>query len=209
MSSKRKKQSKREPQNKTTMLEALGMKRVTDLFHNERLHFFLGMVLLAVSVCMLLSFVSFLTTGQADQTLIETPKPGEMANENHAFQNLCGSVGAYVSHFLVKRCFGLPAFIIPVFLFVVSLNLMRAYKANLMKWFMCLSLVMIWFSIALARYVTPWFQDLHYSLGGDHGHAVGKWVEGFVGTPGLTALLLIIAVLFLMYVSTETFYFMR
>ena len=209
MASQRKKTGMKGSQSKTTLLEALGMKRITDLFHNERLHFFLGMVLLAVSICMLLSFISYLTTGQADQTLIESPKAGEMVNENHEFQNLCGSIGAYTAHFFVKRCFGLPAFIIPVFLFIVSLNLMRAYKANLLKWFMCLALIMIWFSIAMAKYVTPWFQDLHFSLGGDHGQSVGKWVEGFVGMPGLTALLIIIAVLFLMYLSSETIYFIR
>ena len=45
MASQRKKTGMKGSQSKTTLLEALGMKRITDLFHNERLHFFLGMVL--------------------------------------------------------------------------------------------------------------------------------------------------------------------
>ena len=209
MSSKRKKSSARSNQKGTTLMEALGMSRVTEIFQNERLHFFLGMLLFAVSICMILSFVSFFTNGQADQTLIEFPRSGELSNEGHEFQNYCGSIGAYTAQFLIKKCFGLPAFIIPLYLFIVSLNLMKAYKTNLMKWFMCLTLVMIWFSIALAKYVNPWFEDLHFSLGGDHGQNVGKFVEGFVGTPGLTALLAIIAILFLMYLSSETIFFIR
>ncbi len=209
MSSKRKNSSARGSKNSTTLMEALGINRVTEIFQNERLHFFLGMLLFAVSICMILSFISFFTSGQADQTLIEYPRAGELANEGRDFQNYCGSIGAYTAYFFIKKCFGLPAFIIPLYLFIVSLNLMKAYKTNLMKWFMCLTLVMIWLSIALAKYVTPWFDDLHFCIGGDHGQSVGRFVEGFVGAPGLTALLVIIAILFLMYLSCETIYFIR
>ena len=209
MSKKRKKYKSQSRGSDKTLLEAIGLNRVVDIFYNERLRFLIGMLLFAVATCMVLSFVSFFSTGQADQTMIEYPRAGEMANTAHEFQNLCGAVGAYVSHFFIKKCFGLPAFIVPLFLFIVSLNLMKAYKTNLSKWFMCLALVMIWFSIALAKYVTPWFEDLHFSLGGDHGRSVGRFIEGFVGAPGLTALLIIIAILFLTYVSSETIYFIR
>ena len=157
MSKKRKKNKSQSRGSDKTLLEAIGLNRVVDIFYNERLRFLTGMLLFAVATCMVLSFVSFFSTGQADQTMIEYPRAGEMANTAHEFQNLCGSVGAYVSHFFIKKCFGLPAFIVPLFLFIVSLNLMKAYKTNLSKWFMCLALVMIWFSIALAKYVTPWF----------------------------------------------------
>ena len=209
MSKNRKKTTAQGKQSNKTLMEAIGMNRMVDIFYNERLRFFIGMLLFAVAACMVLSFISFFSTGQADQTMIEYPRVGEMANTAHEFQNLCGSVGAYVSHFFIKRCFGLPAFLIPLFIFIVSLNLMKAYKTNLAKWFMCLTLVMIWFSIALAKYVTPWFDDLHFCLGGDHGQSVGRFIEGFVGAPGLTALLVIIAILFLTYVSSETIYFIR
>ena len=209
MSKNRKKTTAQGKQSNKTLMEAIGMNRMVDIFYNERLRFFIGMLLFAVAACMVLSFISFFSTGQADQTMIEYPRVGEMANTAHEFQNLCGSVGAYVSHFFIKRCFGLPAFLIPLFIFIVSLNLMKAYKTNLAKWFMCLTLVMIWFSIALAKYVTPWFDDLHFCLGGDHGQSVGRFIEGFVGAPGLTALLIIIAILFLTYVSSETIYFIR
>ena len=209
MSKKRKKSNAQNRQEGKSLMEAIGLNRFLDIFYNERLRFFTGMLLFAVAACMVLSFISFFSTGQADQTMIEYPKVGEMANTAHEFQNLCGSVGAYVSHFFIKKCFGLPAFLIPLFIFIVSLNLMKAYKTNLSKWFMCLTLVMIWFSIALAKYVTPWFDDLHFCLGGDHGRSVGRFIEGFVGAPGLTALLVIIAILFLTYVSSETIYFIR
>ena len=176
---------------------------------NERLHFFIGMTLFAVSVCMAWAFVSYLTTGTADQSIIENLREGELANEDGKFQNAIGSLGAYTSYFLMKRCFGLAAFGIPLLLFVISLALMKAYKPSLLKWFMCVSLIVIWLSLALAWFVTPFTSALHFCPGGDHGLYVGHRIVGLIGSPGLFALLVIVAILFLMYLSGETVLFLR
>ena len=176
---------------------------------NERLHFFIGMTLFAVSVCMAWAFVSYLTTGTADQSIIENLREGELANEDGKFQNAIGSLGAYTSYFLMKRCFGLAAFGIPLLLFIISLALMKAYKPSLLKWFMCVSLIVIWLSLALAWFVTPFTSALHFCPGGDHGLYVGHRIVGLIGSPGLFALLVIVAILFLMYLSGETVLFLR
>ena len=203
-----KKRKKTPPKDKRpSLLETLGIDRILDLFQNERLFFFIGVLMFAVSICMGLSFFSFFSTGAADQSLIENLRSGDMVNEKHQFQNICGSIGAYTAYFFMKENFGVAAFAIPVFLFLWSLKLMRAYQAKLLKWFMCLMLVMIWASIVLARYLS--FADIHFCLGGDRGAQVGRWVEGFVGAPGLLALLAVLAIAFLMYLSSETVIFIR
>lgn len=208
MGKKTKKASKSAESN-GTFLQALGLNRISQVFQNERLLFFIGMLLFAVSCCMILSFISFFTTGQTDMSIIENLREGELANQHGEFKNACGSLGAYTSYFFVKQCFGVPAFLIPVLLLLVSLRLMKAFKPNLLKWFMCLMLVMVWASIALAKFVSPLISDSHFCLGGDHGHHVGQWIEGFVGVPGLAAVLIIIALLFLSYVSAETYEWIR
>ncbi len=190
-------------------MEALGLSRITQIFQNERLQFFTGMILFAVACCMVLSFISFFSTGQADMSMIENTKPGEMSNQNGEFSNMCGSIGAHTAYFFMKQCFGIPAFLVPVMISLVSLRLMKAFKPNLIKWFMCLMLVMIWTSIALAKFVQPLVGQTHFSPGGDHGTQVGRWIEGFVGMPGLAAVLIIIALLFLTYVSTEAYEWIR
>ena len=206
---KKKLSSRRHEEPKASLLEVLGLKRIVDIFLNERLHFFLGMLLFAISVCMAWSFVSYLTTGSADQSLIENLQQGELANEERKFQNAIGSMGAYTSYFFMKRCFGLAAFGIPIFLFILSLTLMKAYKPSLLKWFMCVVLIMVWSSLALAWFVTPFTSSLHFCPGGEHGLYVGQRIVGLVGTPGLFALLVIVALLFLMYLSGETVFFLR
>jgi len=190
----------------TSFKEALGIDKI---FHNERLNFCLGFLLLFVAGYLIWAFISYFTTGAADQSMIETPKDGEVLNQNGEFQNSCGSLGAYSSWYFIKRCFGLPAFLIPLFILLISVNLMRAYKVNLIKWFMGLALIMIWTSVTFAKFLTPFFIDSHFNPGGDHGLAICDLLEGLVGAPGLTFLLGVIAIAFLIYLSAETIIIIR
>ncbi len=185
----------------TSLKEALGIDKI---FNNERVNFVLGFCLLFIAGYLAWAFVSYFTTGAADQSLIETPRAGEMMNQNGEFQNTCGSIGAYAAWFFIKRCFGLAAFIVPTFIFLLSLNLMRAYKINLLKWFMSLALIMLWASVMMAKFFTPLFADACFNPGGDHGLSVCQSIEGLIGSPGLTAILVLTAIAFLTYLSMET-----
>ena len=180
-----------------------------NIIHNERTNFILGAFLFIVAGFMTWAFVSFLATGSADMSIIETPKDGEILNQNHEFANACGSLGAYTAWFFIKRCFGLAAFLIPVYIFLMALRLVRAYDVKLLKWFMCLAIIMIWCSVTFAKFLDPLFDSACYNPGGDHGLAISQQIEGFVGTPGLTALLALVAISFLAYLSMETITFIR
>ena len=180
-----------------------------NIIHNERTNFILGAFLFIVAGFMTWAFVSFLATGGADMSIIETPKDGEILNQNHEFANACGSLGAYTAWFFIKRCFGLAAFLIPVYIFLMALRLVRAYDVKLLKWFMCLAIIMIWCSVTFAKFLDPLFDSACYNPGGDHGLAISQQIEGFVGTPGLTALLALVAISFLAYLSMETITFIR
>jgi S-DNA-T family DNA segregation ATPase FtsK/SpoIIIE len=186
--------------------EAIGIEKI---FNNERLNFVLGFCLLFIAGYLVWAFVSFFVTGAADQSIIETPRDGEILNQNHEFQNACGSLGAYTSWFFIKRCFGLAAFVIPVFIFLLAINMMRAYKVNLLKWFMCLAIIMIWASVTFSKFLAPFFADACFNPGGDHGLTICQMIEGIIGVPGLTALLALIAIAFLVYLSMETVIIIR
>ncbi len=202
----KKKSSKASGKKASSLGEALGF---NNIFHNERINFVLGLLLLLIAGYLIWAFVSYLVTGFADQSLIETPRDGEILNEHHEFQNACGSLGAYASWFFIKRCFGLPAFLIPIFLLLLAVNMMRAYKVGLLKWFMCLTIVMIWGSITAAKFLTPFFENACFNPGGDHGLAVCQQIEGLIGTPGLTAILALTAIAFFTYLSMETVIILR
>src|SRR5574344_433647 len=190
---------------KKSLAETLGLNNI----FNEKVIFIGGIVLFARAVWLLISFISYFSTGVDDQSLIEIPKAGEVMNAHHEFANICGSMGAYISYFFIKQCFGLASFLIPAFMLVASLKMMRAYNINLLKWFFCTMLVMIWASVTLAKFLTPLFIDAPFNPGGDHGVFVCQRIEDLMGTPGLTAVLAVTAIMFLTFISAETIYVIR
>ena len=120
-------------------MESLGMKFNFHL--SERFVFTLGFVLFAVGIYLLLAFSSYFTTGEADQSLVTSLQQGEVENSDHSFQNICGSIGAIISDFLIARCFGIAAYFIPAFIILMSLKLTKAYKnINLVKSFFVFAL---------------------------------------------------------------------
>ena len=202
----KKKTSKASEKTAKTLREALGIDKI---FYNERINFVIGFCLLIIAGYLIWAFVSYFATGTADQSLIESPRDGEIMNEAREFQNSCGSLGAYAAHFFIKRCFGLSAFFVPVFMMMVAVTMMRAYKVRLLKWFMSLAIIMIWSSVTFAKFLAPFFEDACFNPGGDHGLALCQQIEGLLGVPGLTAILGLSAVSFLVYLSMETVIIIR
>lgn len=191
---------------KTSYSKALGF---DNLFHNEKTNFTLGIILFFIAVFFCIAFASYFTSGKADQSYILHPIPGDAVENGHNFLNTCGSFGAYVSFFFMKMCFGIPAFLIPFFLILTSLNMMGAYSINLWKWFFGTMLLMVWSSVTCSKFISPLMTDQVFDAGGDHGVFVCNFLESVVGTPGLTFVLALAAIIFLTFVSTETISFIR
>lgn len=181
--------------------EAVGIR---NRFESDTANFFFGLVLLAVSVYLIIAMVSYLSTGSADQSILESLRPMEFLNGNHEFGNYCGSIGAIISYYLITINFGLPAFLIPAFVILVALKLMRAYSVSLLKWFLCMAFIMVWLSIFLAKVLSPFMGEEVYNPGGMHGLFCVKRIEDIIGAPGLIALLTVTAIAFLTYLSHET-----
>ena len=201
----KKKKEKRSRQ-AASFSEALGIKNI---FSNDILWFFMGFIIIALAVYMLIAFISYISTGATDQTMIESAREGELMNTQVVFANTCGKLGAYISNYFIKCCFGLPAFLIPLFLILLGVHLIKAYHVNLLKWFMSMMIVMIWASVTFAKFLSPLFVDACYNPGGNHGIYICQWIENLVGAPGLTILLALTALAFLTWISAETVYVLR
>lgn len=186
--------------------EAIGLQYI---FNNTITDFFLGLALIGIAIVTIIAMVSFLNTGYADQSILENLKAGEWTNNEQQFQNYCGSLGAILSYWLIAVNFGLPAFLLPCYIIMAGLQLMNAYKVNLWKWFFCLMIVMIWSSVTFAKFLTPIMGGLIFNPGGKHGLFVVQNLENVVGPPGLTAILLFVAIAFLTYLTSETITIIR
>ena len=87
--------------------------------------------------------------------------------------------------------------------------MMKAYQFRVWKWFMSCSILLVWFSITLGFIFDGTFSDSFIYPGGLHGHNVSAWLVSQIGMPGLGLLLLITALLFFVYLSSETINMIR
>ncbi|MFC2318280.1 MAG: DNA translocase FtsK 4TM domain-containing protein [Segatella oulorum] len=180
-----------------------------DILNSEKTDFLLGLILFFIAGYLLIAMVSFLFTGQADQSILESLRAGEWLNSNRMFTNICGSIGAILSYELITLTFGISAFLIPVFVVLAGLKLMRIYQPNLWKWFFYLMIVMEWCSISFAKFLTPLCSNLSFNPGGAHGLYCMQTIENVVGAPGLIILLAFTALTFLTYLSAKTITYVR
>ena len=172
------------------------------LFSGEAISFFVGIIILAVAIFMLLCFSSYLVNGFMDQANLEQ-------GEIRQVHNWGGRYGAITANYFIDGCFGICAFFIPLFLLLLSMKLMDAYKVRLWKWFLNFSVLMIWGSAALSyseRYFFPigWTNNVAFKWGGGHGDYIRDNGAALIGSLGVLIVLIVMAILYMMYLTGET-----
>lgn len=183
--------------------------KIAQTFKNETLHFVVGLIMVIFAVYLLLAFTSFFFTGAVDQSIIENPDPGQLASVNNHVKNYAGARGAQLASYLINDCFGISSFFIALFLGIAGMKLMKAYNFRIWKWFMCCSLLLIWFSVFLGFVFGGTFQSSFVYPGGLHGYNISNWLSSQIGIPGVWLILLITALCFLIYLSNETIVVLR
>mgnify|MGYP000487087231 FL=1 len=192
---------------KETEPKKISKNRFTTFFKSETTHFVIGLISVIFSVYLLLAFISFFFTGAADQSILDNQQPGELMQTTNHVKNYAGARGAQLAEFLINECFGIAAcFII---LFLAGMKMIKAYQFRVWKWFMSCSILLVWFSITLGFIFDGTFSDSFIYPGGLHGHNVSAWLVSQIGMPGLGLLLLITALLFFVYLSSETINMIR
>ena len=170
----------------------------------ETFSFCVGLLIGGIALFMLVAFVSYLFTGESDFSLLESHM--DPLNSQLRYKNICGSWGAIVAYFFLNDMFGLASFIMIPYLIILAMRMMRIFKFTLVRKFILFTVLMLWVSVFLAAfgYLFPFFEGSFVKLGGNHGIQVVKGLTQVIGTPGLLAVLVITAVLYLVYLSTKT-----
>lgn len=194
---------------KETEPKKISKNRFTTFFKSETTHFVIGLISVIFSVYLLLAFISFFFTGAADQSILDNQQPGELMQTTNHVKNYAGARGAQLAEFLINECFGIAACFIILFLAVAGMKMIKAYQFRVWKWFMSCSILLVWFSITLGFIFDGTFSDSFIYPGGLHGHNVSAWLVSQIGMPGLGLLLLITALLFFVYLSSETINMIR
>src|SRR5882724_7699542 len=100
---------------------------VKDLVKDERTHKILGATLILLAFFLFVAFVSYLFTGEADQSIARSGFAALLPSAGKA-ANLLGNLGAVVSYFFFYYAFGLASFAFCTLFFVAGANLLFAKK---------------------------------------------------------------------------------
>lgn len=162
----------------------------------------IGFFLLFLSIYLLISFVSFLFNGGADQSQLDIERSEYMNNPELLANNWGGKQGAYLSHIFINRGLGLPVFGLLFLLFSYAFALLGIKKFSLLKsTVFVLSLVII-FSIAFSFFFTSMQNTSFLSLGGLYGYYTTHWLNALIGNIG-TFLLLVFSFVSVIYLFVK------
>lgn len=158
-----------------------------------------GLLLLTFSVFLALALISFMSSWKTDQSLVVHLDWATIKKANPEMtQNHMGIFGAWLSHLLVFRWFGLASFIFVPMVFLTGFRLLfNAKNVKLAKIYTLSSISLFFFSL-LFGYVSNQFTGIFGRnidfFGGAMGYQLQLWLSGVLGAIGV-ALLLGISVL--------------
>ena len=179
------------------------LQRVKFIAANPTLRFMLGLLMGAVAIFLCSSFLSFFSSGGADQSTIDAAAAA-VADADASVQNTSGRGGAIVADYLVNGCFGWSSvLLIPLFVGAM-LRLMDIYRPNLLKWFFMALFGIVWGSVFFAFVLGSLFEGSFMSPGGRHGETVAAWLQAQIGVVGAVLVLAFTLIAFMTYVTRDT-----
>jgi DNA segregation ATPase FtsK/SpoIIIE, S-DNA-T family len=101
---------------------------VKELLKDERTHKIAGSVLLLLAALLFIAFTSYLFTWQEDQDKVFKPGYGLLWGNAEKVNNLLGTFGAFIAHFFIYKGFGVAAYLICTFFFIIGINLLFGKK---------------------------------------------------------------------------------
>jgi S-DNA-T family DNA segregation ATPase FtsK/SpoIIIE len=165
----------------------------------RRQKFVVGILLIFFSLALLLSFISYFITGNADQSAVS-----QLANRSLNTENWLGKIGAFLADFFLYQGFGVTSFLLVRVLFLVGAYLVLDMSlAKLKKNFFWDGFLIIVGSISFG-----FLWDYVPQLGGVIGYEMNLFIQDYIGKTGTLLVLLFGILIFLVFklnVSPDTF----
>ncbi|MDR1459363.1 MAG: DNA translocase FtsK [Bacteroidales bacterium] len=203
---KTKTKTKKTPDKKSSRTSAKKPKRsgfsgLKNFFINERVHAIAGVFLLVFSLFLLLSFISFCFSHEADDSIFK-PSLWETLNTEDIPLNKLGIMGLYFSFLFIKHWFGISSFCFLLLGFIYGVRLLtKKSLLPIVRTTIIVISIMIWFSMFFAL-IAPeqvW-------LGGGLGGHLQEYLTKKIGFPGFILLMLFLAFVLLITFGGVQFY---
>ena len=165
----------------------------------RRQKFVIGILLIFFSVALLLSFISYFITGNADQSAVS-----QIANRSLSTENWLGKIGAYLADFFLYQGFGVTSFLLVRVLFLIGAYMVLDMSLSKLK------KNFFWdgFLIIIGSILFGFLWDYMPQLGGVIGYEMNLFIQDYIGKTGTLLVLLFGILIFLVFklnVSPDTF----
>lgn len=168
----------------------------------ENLRFIVGLVLLVFALYLLVVFISYVLTGNADQDSLSM----QPDDKPFAYRNWGGKVGFRLGHYFMFNGFGLGSFFIPLVIGAFGLALLKVRYFRLWKNVLRFLLATVLISVILG-YFAGQSTFLGAGPGGTFGYMIANYLNDGLGKVGTGAVLLVVAIaylIFALHVSPQT-----
>jgi len=159
---------------------------------DERTHKVTGLLLILASAFLVVAFVSFLFTWRIDQDLVGRPW-SEIFSPQVRVENWLGKVGALTAHRFIHTWFGIAAFLIPLWSFLLGVRILLG------TWILPPKRTAAWSAMTafwLPALLGFFFRGELMFLGGGVGHTITHHLTGLLGEFGTGALIVFAAAAF-------------
>jgi DNA segregation ATPase FtsK/SpoIIIE, S-DNA-T family len=163
---------------------------------DDRFSIIAGGFLFLIALILLLSFVSYLFSGDVDQDLIQSRLSDSIGDPNHKASNSLGQIGARLGHWFIYNWFGISAFLLIPIIFLSAFRLVfkeDLFKMNLTR-FTIGSLFYLFFISMLLGYFVYSFDISTHTLCGNLGYHTNNILNDLFGTGSILIIIFILMV---------------
>jgi S-DNA-T family DNA segregation ATPase FtsK/SpoIIIE len=164
-------------------------KELSSFFNASKYQKILGVFLLIFSFILFFSFLSYIFSFRMDQSIALEGWDYIKETDHYKIQNWLNKLGVFLGYLFVDSLFGLAAFIIPISLFLLSLNLIfvkRLFSYLKLAFYPFLFIFILSSFLALVQLV--FFRSGYFSLGGNFGNLItgpDSILHNYLGTLGV------------------------
>ena len=185
------KKSKAKTSSKVETKNINWLQKSINFLKSDTCSYLIGIIALALGAYLLVSFISFIKEGAADQSIIDN----SALASTHNVKNIGGEGGARLAQYLINDCFGLSSIVLIIWLFVISIkSFYRKIKIKVLDFtlksaisLVVVSLIVGFFTINLTS---------HFNWGGYHGKIINEFIHNFIGQTGAIILCLLLIGIF-------------
>ncbi len=155
---------------------------------NNQQRLILGSLFVILGLLFFIAFVSFLFTGQADQSTIN-----QFGNKTIESQNWLSKSGAWLSDLFIAKGFGIASFMFCWLMFLTGVFVLtNAPKQRIVNQWFWGTIIVFWFSILFGFFTSK--KDI---LSGIVGYEINDYLQIYIGKVGIILLLVFALITYL------------